>query len=66
MSPSVVHHAVKQGKQNVTATVATVATGPGAKCSPRYVLSVAKRLKYRSSPVKADQCIVVIATVSKD
>ena len=63
MSPSVVRHAVKQGKRNVTATVAT---GPGAKCSPRYVLSVAKRLKYRSSPVKADQCIVVIATVSKD
>ncbi len=63
MSPSVVRHAVKQGKRNVTETVAT---GHAGKCSPRYVLSVAKTLKYRSSPVKADQCIVVIATVSKD
>jgi len=63
MSPSVVHHAVKQGKQNVTATVAT---GPEGKCSLRYALSVVKRLKYHSSPVKVDRCIVVIATVSKD
>ncbi len=63
MSLSVVRHAVKQGKQNVTETVAT---GPAGKCSPRYVLSVAKTLKYRSSPVKADRYIVVIATVSKD
>ena len=63
MSLSVVRHAVKQGKQNVTATVAT---GHAGKCSPRYVLSAAKTLKYRSSPVKADRYIVVIATVSKD
>lgn len=63
MSLSVVRHAVKQGKQNVTETVAT---GHAGKCSPRYVLSVAKTLKYRSSPVKADRYIVVIATVSKD
>jgi len=65
MSLSAVRHAVKQGKQNVTATVA-VATDPGDKCSPQYVLSVAKIPKYHLSLVKVDQCIVVSATVSKD
>ena len=63
MSPSAVQHAVKQGKQNVTATVAT---DPGDKCSPQYALSVAKIPKYHLSLVKVDQCIVVSATVSKD
>jgi len=63
MSLSVVRHAVKQGKRNVTETVAT---GHDGKCSRQYVLSAAKTLKYHLSLVKADRYIVVIATVSKD
>ncbi len=61
-SPSAVRHAAKQGKQSVTETVAT-AIDPGAKCSLRYAPNAVKKLKYHSSPVKVDQCIVVSATV---
>ena len=65
MNPSAVPHAVKQGRQSVTAVVA-MATDPGARCSLPYAPNAAKKLKYRSSPVKAGQCIAVSATARKD
>ena len=71
-SPSVASNAVRQGKHASTETVATAmvmiatATGRAAKCSLQYALSVARKLKYRSSPVRADQCIAVIATVKSE
>jgi hypothetical protein len=64
--------AARQGKHSSTETVETVmgmiamATGLDAKCSPQYALSVGRKLKYRSSPVRADQCIAVIATVKSE
>ena len=64
MSLSVVHRAAKPGKPNVTEVVAVdTAMGPDARWSRQYVPSVTKKLKYRSSPVKVDLCIVAIATV---
>jgi len=65
-SPSVVRHAARQGNQSVTETVATAKGRPGAKCSPRYVPSVVKKPKYRSSRARVDRCIVASATISKD
>ncbi len=65
MSPSAVRHAVKQEGQSVPEIVAT-APGHHAKCSRQYVLSVARKLKCLSNPVKVDRCIVVIATVRSD
>jgi len=68
-SPNVAPNAVRQEKQNVMEMVVTAmemvatATEPNAKCSPRFVPSAVRKLKYRSSLVKADQCIAVIATV---
>jgi hypothetical protein len=35
---------------------------PDANYFPRYVLIVARKLKYRSSPARVGQCIAVIAT----
>ncbi len=58
MSLNVVSNAVRQGKHSGTETVAMQAD---VKCSPRFVLSVAKKLKYRLSLVKADRYIAVIA-----
>ena len=60
MSLSVARHAAKPGKPSVTEVVA-IAMGPDARCSPQYVPSVAKTLKYRSSPVKVDQCTAATA-----
>jgi hypothetical protein len=39
---------------------------PDANYSPRCVPIVARKLKYRSSPVREDQCIAVIATEKSD
>jgi len=67
-SPNVAPNAVRQEKQNVMGIVATVmemvatATEPNGKCSPRFVPSAIRKLKYRSSHVKVDPCIAVIAT----
>ena len=60
--PSAAPHAAKPGSQNATEVVA-ITQGLDAKCSPQYVPSVAKTRKYHLSLVKADQCIVEIATV---
>jgi hypothetical protein len=68
MSPSVAPNAVTQGSQTVTETVATAMVivdtviAPLAKCSPWFVPTVARKLKYRLSLVKVDQCIAEIAT----
>lgn len=68
MSPSVAQNAVRPGKNASTETVAiamvmiAIATDLDARCSLQYALSVASKLKCRSSPVRADQCIAVIAT----
>jgi hypothetical protein len=43
--------------------VADMALHPDAKCSLRCALIVVRKLKYRSSPARVDQCIAVIATV---
>ena len=67
--PKVVPHVARQGKHGSTETVATAmamtatATHPDARCSLQYAPIVARKLKYRSSPVRADRCIVAIATV---
>lgn len=57
MSQNVVPPAVNQGDPNVPEAV----LGHHARCSRQYVLSVVRRLKYRSSHVKADQYIAVTA-----
>ena len=67
-SPSVAANAAMQGRQAVTETVATAMVivdtviAPLARCSPWFVQTVARKLKYRLSLVKVDQCIVEIAT----
>ena len=64
--------AARKGKHSSTETVATVmgmiamATSLDAKCFPQYALSVGVKLKYRSSPERADQYIAVIATVKSE
>ena len=63
MSLSAVPRAVKQGRQIVTEMVTT---GPSDECFPQYVPRVVRKPKYRSNPVKVDQCIVVNATVKPD
>jgi hypothetical protein len=71
-SPSVVPNAVTQGSQAVTETVVTAMVivdtviTPLAKCSPLFVQTVARKLKYRLSLVKVDQCIAEIATTKSD
>jgi len=62
MSPNAVPNAVRQEKHSGTGTVAT-ALVLHAKCSLPYAPIVAKKLKYRSSHVKTDRYIAVIATV---
>ncbi len=68
MTPSVVLHAVRQGKLNrmeaeVTAMVIAPASLPDAKCSLQNVLTAARILKCRSNRVKAGQSIAAIVTV---
>jgi hypothetical protein len=71
-SPSVAPNAVKQGSQAVTETVVTAMVivdtviTPLAKCSPLFVQTVARKLKYHLSLVKVDQCIAEIATTKSD
>jgi hypothetical protein len=71
-SPSVAPNAVTQGSQAVTETVVTamvivaMVIAPLAKCSPLFVQTVARKLKYRLSLVKVDQCIAEIATTKSD
>ena len=68
--PSVAPNAVTQGRQTVTETVSTAMVivivdtviAPLAKCSPLFVLTVARKLRYRLSLVKVDQCTAEIAT----
>jgi len=61
-SPNAVPNAVRHGRQSVQEAVAIV-IDPHARCSQRYAPVVVRKLKYRSNHEKADQCIVVIATV---
>ena len=73
-SPSVAPNAVTQGSQAVTETVVTAMVmvivdtviAPLAKCSPLFVQTVVRKLKYRLSLVKVDQCIAEIATTKSD
>lgn len=65
MSPSAVPRAARQGNQSVM-EIATIATGPDAKCFRQYALSAAKRPKYPLNPEAVDRCIVAIATVKSD
>ena len=60
-SPNVAPNAVRQGNHSGTKAVATAIDH--VRCSLRFVLSVASKLKYRSSHAKTDQCIAAIATV---
>jgi len=46
--------------------MAATATHRDAKCSLRYVPSVAKTLRCHSSLAKVDQCIVAIVTIRSD
>ncbi len=69
MSPSVVSHAVRQGRQSVTVAVVVVVatvTGPNGRCSRWYVPSVAKIPRYRLNPVKVDQSTAATATIRLD
>jgi hypothetical protein len=43
-----------------------VVTGLDAKCSRQYVLTVAKKPKYRLSPAKIYRSIVAIAIIRSD
>jgi hypothetical protein len=67
-NPNAVPNAAKQGKQSATGIVAIAmeivdtVIAPLAKCSPLFVQTVARKLKYRLSLVKVDQCIAEIAT----
>jgi hypothetical protein len=77
-SPNAVPNAVRQGKQNVSATAAVTATETiaiaiaieiaatvphlHARCSRQCALIVARKLQYPSSPAKVDRYIAVIAT----
>ena len=69
MSPNAAPNAVRQEKQSATGTVTTameIATAilhPDVNYSPRCVLIAAKKLKYRSSPARADRYIAVTVTV---
>lgn len=60
MSLSAAPLAAKPGEHSVT-DMTTMATDLDARCSLRYAPSVVKKLKYHSSPAKADQCIAVSA-----
>ncbi len=42
--------------------VVTVPVADDARCFQPFVHNVVRKLRYRSSLVKADQCIVAIAT----
>ena len=66
MSPSVAPNDVRQGKHSGTEMVATAIGHPIVKCSLRFVLSVAKKLKSRLSLVKVDPCIAEIATTKSN
>jgi hypothetical protein len=65
MSLSAVHPAARQGSQSVTEIVA-VATGPGAKCFRRNVLSAAETPKYPSNRAGTSQYTVAIVTAKSD
>jgi len=65
MSLSVVPHAVEPTKHSVP-TMETTATVPSGKCFLPSTPSVGKTRKYRLSLVKADRCIVAIATIRSD
>jgi hypothetical protein len=67
-SPSVVQHAVRQGKHNrmemeATAMAIALTTLPDTKCSQQNALNAARTLKCRSNRVKVDRSIAVIVTV---
>ena len=53
-------------KQSVTEVAVMVPTGHSAKCFPRYVPSVARKLKCRLSPAKVDQYTVVNVTIKPE
>ena len=67
-SPNVAPDAVRQGKHSGTEIMATAmviadtAIVPLAKCSRQYAPIVARKLKYRLSLAKVDQCTAEIAT----
>jgi len=66
MSPSDAQLAARQGSQSVMVVVVAAMATDLARCSPRYVPSVERTPKYRSNPVKADQCIVASAIIKTD
>ena len=61
MSQNAVPNAVKKGSQSATETVAIAIDR--VRCFLQYAQIVVVKLKYRLSPVRADQCIAAIATV---
>ncbi|KPK21054.1 MAG: hypothetical protein AMJ70_07180 [Dehalococcoidia bacterium SG8_51_3] len=72
MSPSVAPNAATQGRQAVTEMVATAMVivdtviAPLARCSPLFVQTVERKLRYRLSLVKVDQCTAETATTKPD
>ena len=56
----------KPEKQSVMEMVVLVPTGRVAKCFPRYVPSVARKLKCRLSPAKADRYTAVNVTIKPE
>ena len=65
MSQSAAPHAARQESQSVTETAAA-ATGPDARCFPRYVPSAAKTPKYPLNLAVISQFTVAIVTVKSD
>jgi hypothetical protein len=69
---SAVLHADRKRNHGSTATTVTAigviatATGPDAKCSPRYVQNAEKTPKFHSNPAKIARFIVAIAIVNSD
>jgi len=62
MSPNAVLHADRREKQS---GMEAVDTEPGARCSPRYVPSAARILKYPLNHAVIGQSTVAIATAAK-
>ena len=60
MHLSAVHRAARQEKWSAM-EVAALVMGHGVRCSPQYVLSAAKILRYPLNHVETNQCIVAIA-----
>ncbi|MDD5039143.1 MAG: hypothetical protein PHN78_07490, partial [Dehalococcoidales bacterium] len=66
MSPSAALHAAIQEEHNVAKANAISPAEPTARCTRRFVPSVGKKPKYRSSHAKTDLYIVAHATLKSD